>query len=694
MRPFILDPLFASVRSLKGIGPRTGKLLETLTGSEKIAALLWHLPVRFIDRRFTPKIADVPNHSIVTLTVKIEQHTPPSSRGRPYRIRCTDGSGIIDLIYFHAKGAWLEAQYPVGATRIVSGEAEYFHGRLQMPHPDMTGTEAERHQIEIIESVYPMTAGLTHKTMHKMVTQALEDLPDLPEWQDAALLKRENWPGWKDAVIKAHHPESESDLSPRRLERERLAYDELLANQLAIALVRRHNRRQGGRALPPCPDTFAKMRAALPFTLTGAQERTLEEINTDMRDPVRMLRLLQGDVGSGKTVVAFFAMLNAVTNGAQAALMAPTEILAQQHIKTITAFADALGIETAVLTGRHKGKTRQEILAKIASGDAKIIIGTHALFQDDVVYRDLALAVVDEQHRFGVQQRLTLAAKGKGCDILVMTATPIPRTLTLTAYGDMDVSRLDEKPAGRRPIDTRLVSAARLDEVVAGLQRKISAGARAYWVCPLVEESELIDLAAAEDRYLALQNVFGERTGLIHGRLKAAEKEEIMRRFAAGEIDVLVATTVIEVGVDVPEATVMIIEHAERFGLSQLHQLRGRIGRGEEDSTCILVYDPKIGESGKKRLTVIRNTEDGFVIAEEDLKLRGAGEILGTRQSGMPEFRLVNLHEHARLVPIARDDARLIIEKYPDLKTERGQALKTLLYLFERDSAIQYLHSG
>ncbi|MBL1146455.1 MAG: ATP-dependent DNA helicase RecG [Pseudomonadota bacterium] len=694
MRPFVLDPIFTSVRALKGVGPRTAKLVEKLVGSEKLASLLWHLPVRYIDRRFAPKIANAPNGRIVTLTVKIDKHIPAPSRARPYRIRCSDETGTVDLVYFHAKKPWLEAQFPIGATRIISGEAEYFHGTLQMPHPEMVGTEAERDKIEIVEPVYPMTAGLTHRMMHKIISQTLPQVPVLPEWLDAAFLAQEKWPGWREAVLKAHHPESEEDLSPRKPERERLAYDELLANQLAITLVRNHNRQIGGRAMGPPGKMADTLRKALPFQLTSAQERAIKEINADMHEPMRMLRLLQGDVGSGKTVVAFFAMLNAVASGAQAALMAPTEILAQQHSKTISDYAATLGLETVILTGRHKGKARQEILEKIADGSAKIIIGTHALFQDDVIFHDLGLAVVDEQHRFGVHQRLKLAGKGKDCDILVMTATPIPRTLTLTAYGDMDFSRLDEKPAGRKPIDTRLVSTARLEEVVAGLKRKIETDARAYWICPLVEESEVMDLAAAEERWLTLQQVFGDRTGLLHGRMNAAEKDAVMQRFVAGEIDVLVSTTVIEVGVDVPEATVMVIEHAERFGLSQLHQLRGRVGRSDEESACILVYDPKIGETGKKRLTTIRNTEDGFLIAEEDLKLRGAGELLGTRQSGMPEFKLANLHDHARLVKIARDDARLIIAQDPDLQTPRGQALRTLLYLFERDNAIQYLRSG
>ncbi len=694
MRPFILDPIFTSVRSLAGIGPKTAKLIEKLTGNEKLVSMLWHLPVRFIDRRYNPKVANATSGAIVTLTVKVDAHSPSKIRSRPYRIHCSDSSGSVDLIYFNAKTSWLENQFPIGQTRIISGEVEYYHGTLQMPHPDMVGTEDERDKIEIVEPVYPMTAGVTHKTMHKIISQVLPRVPSLPEWLDKALIEREHWVCWHEAINEVHTPEQEDDLMPSSKIRQRLAYDELLANQLAIALVRNHNKKQDGRVFIPEPALIKKALASLPFTLTKAQELAVAEIAKDMGEPYRMLRLLQGDVGSGKTIVAFFAVLNAVSNNAQGALMAPTEILAQQHAKNITPFAEALGIKVVLLTGRHKGKIRAEILEQIASGEAQIIIGTHALFQQDIIFKDLGLAVVDEQHRFGVHQRLELAQKGVGTDVLVMTATPIPRTLTLTAYGDMDVSRLNEKPAGRMPIETSIIPKNRLAEVVEGLKRKIDSGSRAYWVCPLIEESEVLDLAAAEERFIELQTIFGERVALLHGRMKADEKEQIMQSFAAGELDLLIATTVIEVGVDVPEATLIIIEHAERFGLSQLHQLRGRVGRGKEQSNCILVYNSKIGENGRKRLQTIRSTEDGFIIAEEDLKLRGAGEILGTRQSGLPEFKLSNLNEHAHLLRMAGDDAKLIISKDPNLQSERGKALRILLYLFERDHAIQYLHSG
>lgn len=693
MRPFILDPLFQSVKALPGIGPRLAKLLENFCGG-KVVNLLWQLPTGLIDRRFTPKIAQAPPGRIATITLTIEKHIPAPARNRPYRVRCSDDTGPIDLVFFHAKGDYLARQLPVGEKRIVSGRVEHFHGMAQIAHPDAIATIEEAANIQTVEPVYPLSAGLVHKTMVKAVRGALELCPDLPEWQNAAWQKKQGWAGWKESLLTAHCPQSEPDLEPAAKPRQRLAYDELLANQLALALVRQHQKKLGGRSFKSPGVLTEKALATLPFVLTRGQQDALAEINADMESEDRMLRLLQGDVGSGKTIVALLAMLKAIECGTQAALMAPTEILVRQHAQTITPIAEKLNLNVAVLTGRDKGKIRKDVLAQVSGGQAHIVIGTHSLFQKGVDFNNLGFVVIDEQHRFGVHQRLELSKKGRAADVLLMTATPIPRTLTLTAYGDMDISRLKEKPAGRKPIDTRLVSIERVPEVVEGLQRKIKDGARVYWVCPLVAESEIVDFAAAEARFEMLQKVFGPRTGLAHGRLKPQEKEAVMTAFAKGEIDVLVSTTVIEVGVDVPEATVMIIEHAERFGLSQLHQLRGRIGRSTEESTCLLLYSSPLGETASARLQTIRDTDDGFAIAEEDLKLRGAGEILGTRQSGLPEFRLANLAVHADLLAVARDDARLILEKDPALETPRGEALRVLLYLFEQDSGVRNLRSG
>jgi ATP-dependent DNA helicase RecG len=692
LRPEILFPLFAPVTSLPGIGPRFAKLFERIAGPS-IVDLLWHLPQRLVDRRFRPKIREAPPGAVATITVRVEQHLPGHGN-RPYRVRCIDETGFLHLVFFHAKGDYLQRLLPIGSTRIVSGQVEHFNNEIQIAHPDHIVPPEEEAEMKPVEPVYGLTAGLSPRVVQKAVAAALGRTRPLPEWLDPALHRREGWVDWRTALETAHSPGSDADLSPLAPARRRLAYDELLANQLAIALVRAHTRRLPGRALPGDGRLRRAVEEKLPFRLTAAQNQALAEIFADMAAPQRMSRLLQGDVGSGKTVVALMAMLAVTECGAQSALMAPTEILCRQHLATIERLAAPAGIEIALLTGREKGRARQDVLARIASGAASIVIGTHALFQDDVTFRDLALAVIDEQHRFGVEQRVALAAKGEAVDILVMTATPIPRTLVMTAYGDLDASRLAEKPAGRRPIATRTLPVDRLDEVVAAVRRALDGGAKIYWICPLVEDSEAVDLAAAASRHAALAEIFGARVGLVHGRMKTADKDRVMAEFADGSVDLLVATTVVEVGVDVAAATIMVIEHAERFGLAQLHQLRGRIGRGTLASSCLLLYAPPLGETAKARLRMMRETEDGFRIAEEDLRLRGGGEILGTKQSGMPALRLADLAVHGELLATAHDDARLVLARDPELKSPRGEALRVLLYLFQRDAAVRYLRTG
>ncbi|MDZ5648130.1 ATP-dependent DNA helicase RecG [Nitrospirillum sp. BR 11828] len=693
MRPPVLYPLFAPITSLPGLGPRLGKLAERLTGPH-VADILWHLPTGVLDRANAPSINEAPEGRIVTLTVRVDGHMPPVQRHRPYRVRCTDHTGEMELVFFHVKGDWLEKKLPQGTMVVVSGKVERFNGLLQMPHPDHFAPVEEGAPPQEVEAVYPLTGGLNPKPLRTAIQAALARTPELEEWQDPAWLERQGWPTWKAALTAAHDPKGEKDVNPLSPLRQRLAYDELLANQLALALVRWHQRRLAGRATVGDGRLRARIQAALPYQLTGAQAQALVEIDTDMGKAERMLRLLQGDVGSGKTIVALMAMATAVEAGAQAALMAPTEILARQHAESLADLADAAGIRLALLTGRDKGKARQQVLDRLVSGEIDILIGTHALFQEDVAFRDLALAIIDEQHKFGVHQRLALAAKGRGVDTLVMTATPIPRTLTLTAYGDMDVSRLTEKPPGRKPVVTRAAAADRLEEVVERVAAAIKTGQRVYWVCPLVDESETVDLANATLRHATLLERLGDCVGLVHGKMKGAEKDAVMARFAAGELSVLVATTVIEVGVNVPEATIMVVEHAERFGLAQLHQLRGRVGRGERASACLLLYTAPLGETARARLDVMTSTEDGFLIAEKDLELRGAGEVLGTRQSGLPEFRMADITVHADLLATARDDASLMVARDPDLETPRGQALRVLLYLFQRDEAVRTLRSG
>lgn len=693
MRPDILFSLFAPVTGLPGVGPKIGKLIEKLAGPG-IVDLLWHLPSGLIDRRYAPKILDATEGAIATLTVTVDKHSPSARRGLPYRIRCRDETGFLTLVFFNGREDYLRKILPEGEIRVVSGRLERYRDEFQMTHPDQIGTLAELEAIKTVEPVYPMTAGLTPKPLNRAIRAAVDMAPALPEWNDGPWMSQKKWTDWHTALQTAHSPRSETDLLPDAPARERLAYDELLANQLALLIVRGRQRKRSGRAVLGDGGLRRRLEGNLPFKLTGSQQMALAEISADMKDNTRMLRLLQGDVGSGKTIVALMSMLAAVEHGAQAALMAPTEILARQHYATIAPLAEAIGVSVVLITGRDKGKKREALVEQLTSGETAIAIGTHALFQDDVRFKDLAFVVVDEQHRFGVHQRLALADKGAAADILVMTATPIPRTLMMTAYGDLETSRLTDKPAGRKPIETRVLPLSRLEDVVDRLRGAIPGGARVYWVCPLVDDSELVDLAAATERHAALAQRFGERVGLVHGKLKAAEKDAVMTKFASGDLDILVATTVIEVGVDVPEATIMVIEQAERFGLAQLHQLRGRVGRGEAKSSCLLLYGEPLTGTARARLKVMRDTDDGFVIAEEDLRLRGAGEVLGTRQSGLPQFRMADLAAHADLIGVARDDARVILELDPELTSERGKALKTLLYLFERDAVVKTALSG
>jgi ATP-dependent DNA helicase RecG len=693
MRPEILNDMFKPVTSLTGIGPRLATLVEKAAGPH-VVDLCWHCPSAIIDRRYAPTVAQARPGVVATMTLTVDKHVKPPNKRLPYKVFCSDDTGTLALVFFHAHEDYLRKTLPEGEIRVVSGTVEKFGKELQITHPDHIGTTDEIAKLQAVEPVYPLTTGLTLKVLSKAIRASLEMLPELEEWIDPAFLEQHGWMPWRDAVRGAHAPEDEAALDLSSPARQRLAYDELLANQLALALVRASMRRIKGRAIEGDGHLREKVIDTLPFRLTDSQITASQEIADDMGASVRMLRLLQGDVGAGKTVVALLAMLIAVEAGGQAVMMAPTEILARQHLATIEPLARAAGIDIVLLTGRDKGKTRAAILEKLKSGEAALAVGTHALFQDDVEFNSLAMAVIDEQHRFGVHQRLTLAAKGRAVDILVMTATPIPRTLMLTAYGDMDVSRLPDKPAGRLPIDTRVMPIERLEQVTAALKRSLGGGAQVYWVCPLVEESEVLDVAAAEDRYAHLKGVFGETVGLVHGRMKGKEKDAAMEAFASGTTRILVATTVIEVGVDVRDATVMVIEHAERFGLAQLHQLRGRIGRGDAPSTCLLLYAAPLTPPAEARLKIMRDTDDGFRIAEEDLKLRGAGELLGTRQSGLPEFRMADLSVHGDLLAAARDDAALILNRDADLESGRGQALRMLLYLFERDAAVKNLRSG
>jgi ATP-dependent DNA helicase RecG len=666
----------------------------------RVIDLLWHTPTGVIDRRATPTVAAAVPGTIATLEVRVGKHKPaPRGNTRaPYKVICEDDSGRIDLVFFHAERRFIERQLPTGSIRTVSGRVESYNDRKQMTHPDYIVAPEVRADLPLLEPIYPLTAGLSGKVLLKAARQALERVPHLPEWQDWAWLAQRGWPDARSALLRLHRPQDAHDVSPASPPWQRLAYDELLAGQLALALVRQSLKSQPGRQVVGDGSVRARIAGALPFGLTGSQRQALREIAGDMASPHRMLRLLQGDVGSGKTVVALMAMAVAVEAGAQAALMAPTEVLARQHADTIAPFAEAAGLRLALLTGREKGRTRTELLQRLAAGKIDIVIGTHALFQTDVHFQDLAFAVIDEQHRFGVHQRLALQSKGgagRGAGVLVMTATPIPRTLLMTHYGDLDVSKLTEKPAGRKPVVTKSLPVDAIERLIDRLRVQLTEGAQIYWVCPLIESSERSELAAAQERHAHLSQRFGaDAVGLLHGAIPDKIKDATMSAFAAGTLKILVATTVIEVGVDVANANIMVIEHAERFGLAQLHQLRGRVGRGSRESYCMLLHKPPLGDAARQRLEMLEATEDGFKIAEKDLELRGGGEVLGARQSGMPEFRVASVPNFAELLAAARDDARLVLAQDPRLTSPRGEALRLLLYLFECDEAVRLFRAA
>ena len=713
MRAAALYPWFAAVSSLKFIGPATTaalmRLLRPARAVEEVATrdpilrdLLFHLPIGALDRRSVTPVSQLKAGTLATVEVTVSEHKPPPARrGRlPYRIATHDATDTLMLTFFHVKGDYLSRQLPVGEKRLISGTVEWYNGVPTISHPDIIARPESAAQVLRLAPQYPLTAGMSQRMLGKAIDQALMRIAPLPEWLDAEFVAQQGFPPLLAALKAIHQPEEEAALAPESAARRRLAYDEMLAGQLALALARRLTQRQQSYAITYNDALEARWRAALPFHLTAGQEEVLTAMRADLATGTRMVRLLQGDVGSGKTILAFAAMTQVVSNGLQAALMAPTDLLARQHLESLQPLAEATGQRLALLSGKMRKGEQEKIRAALAAGEIDIAIGTHALFQEDVAFKTLGLIVVDEQHRFGVAERLRLAGKGRAPHLLQMSATPIPRSLTMTLYGDMEISSLTERPPGRKEIDTRIVPTARVNEVIEGLARVMAAGEKAYWVCPLIDAPDeeaialgALDLAAAEERFAELAKIFPGKVGLVHGRMKLAEREKVMRAFKEGELQLLVATTVIEVGVNVPEATVMVIEHAERFGLAQLHQLRGRVGRSALASRCILLYGGKLSGLAKSRLEVLRGTNDGFAIAEEDLRLRGAGDMLGLRQTGMPDFLLVDMAHHLPLLRIANDDAKLVLTRDPDLVSERGMALRLLLQLFEYDAAIAQLKS-
>lgn len=693
-RPEILFPLFAELNTLTGVGDKSAKAFSGLKIT-KPRDLIFTLPHSVVDRGVVQSVQGLTAPQTLSVRVRVVKHVPARGRGKPYRIIVEDAQSTIELIFFHARGDYLERILPLGEERLISGKLEVFDHRAQMVHPEYILRPEAQDKLPQFEPVYPLTAGVSGKLMGKAVRAAVDKLPELHEWIEPSVLRDNGWPDFTTAVRQCHAPKGAADVAAHSPARERLAYDEFLAHQLTKAIARAQARVKTGRITAGTGDLQRKVLEQLPYAPTGAQRQAISEIGADMASSRRMNRLLQGDVGAGKTLVGFMALLQAVESGGQGVLMAPTEILARQHLESLRPLADRAGVRVDMLTGRDKSAARRQKLDDLANGAIDILVGTHAVFQDAVAFKDLRLSIIDEQHRFGVQQRLALGAKGTKVDVLVMSATPIPRSLELAQYGDMDVSALYEKPPGRKPITTAAVPLSRLADVIAKLKAAIASGRQAYWVCPLVEESETMDLTAAEERFKILRAAFGDDlVGLVHGQLAPAEKDAAMADFVAGKTKVLVATTVIEVGVDVPNATIMVIERAENFGLAQMHQLRGRVGRGEAASTCLLMYQAPLSKSAERRLAIMRDTEDGFLIAEEDLKMRGAGDVIGTAQSGLPRFKVADLEHQSALMATAHQDARMLLQSDPSLTGSRGKAARTLLWLMEQDQAVHLISVG
>ena len=682
-------PLATALQFVKGIGPQRAKLLASL-GLHTVEDALYYLPARHEDRSQLTPLRSLKPNDVTTVAGTIRAISPPP-RGRPrmpLSVLLSDGTGFLTCVWFGQ--AYLERQFQRGQRLIVHGKAQrYRSGPLQMQVKDFEIVEDEAaegaaepgdetlHTGRLVP-VYGLTRGLTARPMRRLMKRLVDGYVDgLDDPLPDALRARHHLELLSLALRAGHFPKTDADYASAR---RRLVYDEFLLLQLGLAIRRHRQGRQPGLAMNPPGALARRLLASLPFALTPAQERVWREIRMDMAAPYPMNRLLQGDVGSGKTVVAALAILTAVEAGYQTALMAPTEILAEQHLMTLSQLLEPLAVEVALLTNAVKGKARERVGAGTADGSIKCVVGTHALVQGDVRFRRLGLAVVDEQHRFGVNQRATLRGKGESPDVLVMTATPIPRTLALTLYGDLEVSVIDELPPGRKPVVTKARTGSARRQIYEFLREQVSEGRQVYVVYPLVEQSEALDLRAATEMAARLQSeVFADlRIGLLHGRMAFAEKDRVMREFKAGAIHVLVSTTVIEVGIDVPNASVMLIEHAERFGLSQLHQLRGRVGRGPWKSYCILLSGAA-SEDARRRLDAMTTTGDGFKIAEADLSLRGPGDFFGTRQSGLPEFRVADLLRDAAALEAARRDAVALIREDPQLLAPEHRALRTAL---------------
>lgn len=707
-----IDYFFQSLASIKGVGAKNlsffAKLFRRKEDIPIYKDLIFHLPHTILKINKNPDLAKVePGENIIIKTEVLYFEEVPLRSGikKYYRIVTKADNRFLNLIFFNAKKAYLEQQLPIGSTKVICGKIEQYNGKLQITHPSHILPETSFTKTKDLQPIYPLTEGISNKFLSGIIARIIYEMPELEEWQDTEFKRQNNFLSLKKSLYEIHSPNNSTAHMSDSNYRRRLEYDELLANQLALAISRGKVAKQQGNIIDNERALIKALLKQLQFSLTEAQISALKEISTDLKSANKMFRLVQGDVGSGKTIVGLITLINVIESGYQSAFMAPTEILARQQYESLNQIISGNAIlqeaiKPVVIVGGLKQSEKAKIQLEISEGKYNLIFGTHALFQEKVSFKNLGAIVIDEQHRFGVTQRMQLAHKGDKTHILLMTATPIPRTLSMTIYGDMDVSIINEKPAGRKPIDTRIIPVSKTGNLVESLKQEVAQGSQIYWVCPAVEEkdkeffnNENRKLASAEERFKTLKKIFKDKVVLVHGKLKADKKNKAVEKFREGKASIMVATTVIEVGVNVPTANVIIIENAEMFGLSQLHQLRGRVGRGKKQSSCILLYGKTLSENGAERLKILRETEDGFKIAEEDMVLRGSGDLLGTKQSGMPDFKIATLPNNKDLLFAARDQVKIILNKDPSLKSEQGKNLRNLLYLFEYDNLLNNLNA-
>ena len=698
MRPEILNYLFSPLSIIRGIGEKkisdyTRLLMNSTRGlyeekKPKIIDLLFYLPERILERKIVDNLFNIEPGTFVIAKVKVLNHYEPTKKNFPYQINCLLGAQIINIVYYKYYEQYLKNKFIEGRELIISGKFEKYMDQYQIVHPDYITNNIN--DIQKFEPIYPLTYNIYNKNIIDNINIILRNTPDLPEWLDKEILLKHNWKSWKESLIKLHSPDLNYDLGDNRYIK-RLAFDELLAERLALTLVKNKIIKNSQKNKLENDSRRLKnyfIENKLSFALTSDQLNVIREIESDTFSTKVMQRLLQGDVGSGKTIVAFLSMLNYIENKKQCVLMVPTSILAMQHFDYISKICSNENITVEVLTGKIKGKKRENILERLKNGEIDILIGTHALLEENVEFKNLGFVVIDEQHRFGVEQRLKLIKKADNIDILSMTATPIPRTLALTIFSNMDISIIKEKPKNRKEIVTTIMSTKKYNDLIDSVKNKIENGEKIYWICPLVEETENMDLSNVEKKYTEFCQIFGNETvSFIHGKMKEKEKDEVMEEFSDTNSSkkILIATTVIEVGIDVKDATVIIIEHPERFGLSQLHQLRGRVGRGDKQSYCILLYDSsKISKTTVRRMQIMKNTNDGFIIAEEDLKIRGIGDIVGLKQSGIKDYKIADLDRDFDLL----QEASILAENIVNEGKARNYVM--LLYLF---NYMDYLRS-